>query len=444
MNGNLEDVKKKLDEKSPSLCLAKWLQVTVHLQNGTTHSCHHPVPHKIGLEEIKQDSSALHNTTYKMIQRKSMLQGKRPLECEYCWKIEDANPENYSDRIIKSSEDWALPFYDKVVSSPWISSINPTYLEVSFGNECNLKCAYCSPIISSGVMSEFKKFGAYQAQPHFDLTQLKKTGEYPYSKDEHNPYVEAFWDWFPKLKEDLKVFRITGGEPLLNPNTFQFLEEVIASPLPHLDLAINSNLSVPQNYLDKFIAYTNEIMSAKKVKRFELYTSLDTAGPQAEYIRFGLNYDTFLANVERILREIPELHITFMCTFNVLSLPNFEAYLKKIGELKTNWPGRVTLNIPYLRNPRFMSVTILPESFQIYLEQSLNYMLRNSVFDEHEILQLRRILELMKHPSLSQEDRDRFQKQFKSFFSEYDNRKGTDLLKTFPEFKEFWESIPAP
>ena len=31
-----------------------------------------------------------------------MLQGGRPEECDYCWNVEDPNPESFSDRIMKS------------------------------------------------------------------------------------------------------------------------------------------------------------------------------------------------------------------------------------------------------------------------------------------------------------------------------------------------------
>ncbi|MCX6102749.1 MAG: hypothetical protein NT000_05730 [Proteobacteria bacterium] len=83
-----EQFRNELDAVSPSFCAAKWKQVTVHLQNGLTHSCHHPVPHKIPLKELQLNPSALHNTEFKKQQRKLMLQGKRPAECDYCWRVE--------------------------------------------------------------------------------------------------------------------------------------------------------------------------------------------------------------------------------------------------------------------------------------------------------------------------------------------------------------------
>ena len=62
---NRNKMKDLLDRTGCGFCLAKWTQVTMHLGNGLTHSCHHPGAHKIPLEEIKKNPSALHNTNYK-------------------------------------------------------------------------------------------------------------------------------------------------------------------------------------------------------------------------------------------------------------------------------------------------------------------------------------------------------------------------------------------
>ena len=93
--------KDKLDNTGCGMCLAKWTQTTIYLHNGHTHSCHHPRTHKIPLTELNKNPTALHNTKYKKLQRKTMLKGGRPEECDYCWNVED-NSEEFSDRIYKS------------------------------------------------------------------------------------------------------------------------------------------------------------------------------------------------------------------------------------------------------------------------------------------------------------------------------------------------------
>ena len=99
-----------IDKVSNSFCLAKWLQVTLHLQNGRTHSCHHPKTHHVPIEELRDNPSALHNTKFKKEQRKMMLEGERPAECQYCWNVEDLPGSHLSDRYNKSMDtEWAFP-----------------------------------------------------------------------------------------------------------------------------------------------------------------------------------------------------------------------------------------------------------------------------------------------------------------------------------------------
>ena len=99
---DLEYKKKILDTKSASFCGAKWYNATIWLGSGMTTSCHHPLPHKIDLEEIKTNPSAIHNTREKKEQRRQMQSGDRPAGCEYCWKIEDMGRDAISDRVYKS------------------------------------------------------------------------------------------------------------------------------------------------------------------------------------------------------------------------------------------------------------------------------------------------------------------------------------------------------
>ena len=96
-----QSVKPLLDSVSPSFCLAKWQQVSLHLTTGHNNSCYHPPLHQVSLDDIKINPSALHNTDHKKQQRIMMLRGERPKECSYCWAIEDAG--NLSDCLLYTS-----------------------------------------------------------------------------------------------------------------------------------------------------------------------------------------------------------------------------------------------------------------------------------------------------------------------------------------------------
>jgi uncharacterized radical SAM superfamily Fe-S cluster-containing enzyme len=262
----LRKKREKINDVSVSFCTAKWLQTTLYLQNGYNHSCHHPSPHKIPLNEIEQDPSALHNSSYKKEQRSKMIKGERPAECDYCWKIEDLNKEYFSDRHYKTSDYWAWDRFDEIASRDPYDNVYPSYLEVSFSNVCNLKCSYCSPEISSKWLEEIQQHGPYPiSESNQDIEWYKRVGRFPYKNSEFNPYVEAFWKWFPDALAHLKVFRITGGEPLLSKDIWRVFEYIKKNPQPNLEIAINTNLSVDAKIIDRFI---NEVNALKNnVKR---------------------------------------------------------------------------------------------------------------------------------------------------------------------------------
>ena len=46
------EVKDRLDSVGKGMCLAKWTQVTLQLQSGHNHSCHHPQTHKISEQDL--------------------------------------------------------------------------------------------------------------------------------------------------------------------------------------------------------------------------------------------------------------------------------------------------------------------------------------------------------------------------------------------------------
>ena len=37
-----------------------------------------------------------------------------------------------------------------------------------------------------------------------------------YESEEDNPYIEAWWKWWPEVSKTLNILRITGGEPTIH------------------------------------------------------------------------------------------------------------------------------------------------------------------------------------------------------------------------------------
>ena len=460
-NGQYQEVKDRLDSVGCGFCLAKWTQVTMHLHNGMTHSCHHPSPHKIPLDEILENPTALHNTNYKKEKRKEMLEGKRPKECDYCWKVED-NSNSFSDRVFKSEEPWSLPFFEEISTAKWDTNYNPKYVEVAFSNACNFKCSYCGPMFSSKWVEEVEKHGGYPTTGNFNnLEYFKETKTLPFKHSEENPYVEAFWKWWPDLYKDLHTFRITGGEPLLAKDTWKVLDYIIEQENPNRNLhfAINSNLGSPDKLIDGFIEKINKIESEGRVKDFVIFTSADAWGKQAEYGRNGLDFEQFWKNINKILEKCPTVTIGIMCTYNAFSVFSFDELInnvyelkKKYSSLKRAWTTAVTLDASYLRFPQHQTVQVLPSRFSRNVKS--NYELMKSLeevyhvnlnengvtygFAEVEITKIKRIYDWM----LSNQNQNELKTNrydFFKFVTEHDIRRNTNFVETFPELKTFYE-----
>ena len=498
---NASDIaERQLRNISKSMCYAKWSQVSLHLTNGKTHSCYHPPTHSIDVTELKDNPSALHNTKQKKEERKMMLEGKRPEGCSYCWKIEDAG--HRSDRIHRSGEYWAQNSRQDIIKTLDIGNINPRYVEVNFNQACNFKCSYCSPHLSNTWEKEIKQHGPYniittdkQTVMHNDINHLDKIELMPIKVAQaENPYIEAFWRWWPELYETLEVFRMTGGEPLMDSNTFKVLDYIYEHPNAWLEVSVTSNMCPPKpKLMDKFIDKLQKLEEIQiwkserfnpgsgnhwyvnmAVKNFAVFVSLDGVGKQAEYMRNGLDYDLLQTNVQRILNETDNTTLTFINTFNNLSLPSFKEFLIYILRLREQFSSdkqgikykdiydpynthkpyeihprqRIWFDVPILEKPVWQNIHTIPAEYEIYLEEAIDFMeehqdTSNFVgFYDFEIEKVKRNLNLMREgrEKLTEQEIETARYNFVKFFKQHDARRGTNFLKTFPEYLRLWNN----
>lgn len=485
---NLENIKELVNSVGPGYCLAKFSQVTMHLKTGLVHSCHHPKTHNIPVDEITKDPKALFNTSVLKQARKEMLEGQRPSECDYCWRIEDNNGP--SDRFFKSLEPWALPKHDEIIEKGHDHDYYPSYLEVDFSNVCNLKCSYCGPEFSTKWVEDLEQNGPIITLDKTDKVQWVQ-GWQPNLKtlaiknSEYNPYVDAFWKWFPDAYKHLKVYRITGGEPLLSKETFRSIDWFIDNPNKDLEFSVNSNLSVPDKLWDTFVEKITKLERTKSVKSVTVFTSVDAWGSRAEYIREGLDFELLKSRVEQLL-SIGNIRVSIMCTFNILSVSsikelfewvlalkkaynrnhNLEFWENKLGtsvatnsESYTNRaknnPGHRSLlgiDVPYLRHPNMLDAQfITPDLITKFLLPALNFVADNTAthvwnshqgFEDYELEKFKRVcLQIMNFATESKNSEvTRINRaKFFDFVNELDRRNGKSFLSTFPEFTEFYK-----
>ena len=443
----LSSAEQMKEQLGTALCLAKWKQVSLHLPTGLNNSCYHPPLHKIPVENLAADPGSLHNTPHKKAQRVMMLQNKKPAECQYCWNMEDQG--KLSDRHYRSGEPWAAVDFEKIKNSTGEENdVIPSYVEVNFNNVCNLMCSYCSPQFSSSWQQEVDRLGGYPtARVHNDPGHFGGDRRVIPVR-EHNPYVEAFWQWWPQLYPNLEHFRMTGGEPLLDKNTYRVFDYVLKTPNPKLHLNVTSNFSVDEKSWQKYLAYVKQICDGR-IEHFMQYVSLDGWGEQAEYMRNGLDFDLLWDRVNQFLTEVPNYSsLTFIITMNNLSVTSLDKLFAGILGLRKVYSHtyqRVWFDTPVLREPAWQSLQILPESYAEKLEWLWAWMMRQieteaepfKGFKDYELHRLDRDIAWMR--SAQSVDHSVAKADFYRFFSEHDRRRGTDFLKTFPEMRSWWE-----
>ena len=422
-----------LDSMSPSICAAKWYNATIWLGSGMTTSCHHPLPHKIDIEAIKTNPSAIHNTPEKKEQRREMQNGVRPSGCEYCWKLEDHGQK--SDRVYKSNI-YTEDDLRAIGTMPIETDVNLKTLEIAFDRTCNLACSYCNPSFSTTWAKDINTRGPYanlnsDGRNHYthshNSSQLFKFNE-------TNPYVEAFFKWWETdLHKTLDELRITGGEPLMSGDLWRLLDWYQVNPQQSkTKLAINTNLCAKDDLIDKLIAVSHNIES------LDIYTSIEAVGSRAEYIRDGLDFQQWERNMHRLVDEakINGLHI--MATPSVLSIMNITEFLDWCKDFKKKFNIVFSLNI--MRFPSFQSITVLPSDMKQTaadrLEEWLNGDMTDiSEFEQDHVRRLAKYLVNVDEAHAGVSSRDKLVSDLRSFLSQYDGRRDKSLANSAPEIE---------
>jgi organic radical activating enzyme len=377
-----------------------------------------------------------------------MLTGIKPAECSYCWKVEDIGRNNIADRIFKS-QIYSESDIAALKDIPWDQDVLLKTVEVSFDRTCNFACSYCNAGYSTTWGKDIKTNGAYQNFKTSGAGAYQSDGSWSeiYGKNnEDNPYVKAFLEWWPELSQTLQEVRVTGGEPSQSYNFWSFIETVKQYPSTNLRLAVNSNLGLSKKLLDKLITSTHEL----KIKEFDLYTSNESFGVHAEYIRDGLNYKTWRANLVTFLEKANFRALTIMMTINSLCLFSIVEFFEDMKKLKKKYGAhRPNMDLNILRWPSFMSPLMLPDEIKLMLRNKLENWYKDNkdskLFSVNEKSQIERLIDYLEivnrgHNTTELEKGLQFH-DFKSFYVQYDIRRNKNFSETFPELKEWYESI---
>jgi organic radical activating enzyme len=417
----------KQDAISPTYCAAKWFEGTIWLHKGMTASCHHTPLDNIDLNV--NFPSSLFNTTNKIIDRAGMLSGIKVEGCNYCWAIEDKG--GVSDRRIKTKSLLnSVQWYKKTELTS-----TPVQLEIAFDRTCNLACAYCGPAFSSKWANDIKQHG-----PYINLiTDSKYTTPDEVIDEDNNPYVTAFFNWLPTLSKTLNLLRITGGEPLMSPNFWKFIDYINENGFDG-ELHVNTNLVNHKGEVTRLIEKTKGL-------KIMIHTSLESSLDQAEYVRSGFDKNAWMTSVNTIMLQTDWV-VNVTTAVSSFTVWNYVDYLDLMLMYKrTHGDKRIEITCNFVNYPVFMRIDLIPKDKRELLAVEVNEWLTKfkKHLNKHEIEQINRFITVVGNSEESTNypyiELKNALHDLKTFVPQYDARKGISYKCLDKRFVEWYESI---
>jgi hypothetical protein len=204
--------------------------------------------------------------------RLAMLARQRVPACSYCYQREDGGGRSYRQHM----NEWfgqrmnVAELVGRTEPDGTLPGAFPIFLDIRFGNSCNLRCIMCGYPVSS-------RWGLEKHPPwapaHVD----------PYRDD------EGLWAELRAHATTLRRVYFAGGEPFMQPGHFRLLDLLLETgAAPSIDVVYNSNMTIlPDGVLDRLAHFRSAGIGA----------SCDGTGAVFERIRVGASWDVFVRNV---------------------------------------------------------------------------------------------------------------------------------------------------
>jgi Radical SAM superfamily len=273
------------------------------------------------------------NSGYMTRLRTSMLRGKRPSECHLCFDREDLGitthrqSQNHHYRAI-------IPQLVAETDEQGRVPLNLREVDIRLGNRCNLRCRMCHPFASKGLIGEFAALHGVEPTAGWlgEAQQLDWFSR------------PSFWKIFERYVPDVERVHFGGGEPLLIPEMFEFLERLI-------DLGRSNSIIVSYN-TNMTVLPPRVFELWERFKKVRITVSLDGFDTVNSFIRHPADWSEIDRNLRTLDAQADRLGggiLSFNTTvqiYNVLRLSDLFAYTFETFERFQPYPNLSLLEMP--------------------------------------------------------------------------------------------------
>lgn len=324
--------------------------------------------------------------------------------CAYCINLEkNGNP--YSQR--KEAEDTIRK--------------NEFRITVSFDNLCNFKCTYCSPNYSTQIANESK-----QTHKLYKIISEQGPNKLEFIKTALNEYAYHYDNITNELAtsiDDIPVcnLNILGGEPLINPLVYEFLDWLKEQPFAK---------TTAVTFLTNGSVYDERIHEYSRHFRYMgLGFSIDGTDDIFEFIRFNGKFSEVRQNIDKYYALQDEhFRINFQYALSWMNVLGFADWYNWIVTSYPDLDGHNTIHMNKLVYPEEQSVDVIPlKGKQIILDRIESKIIKTK---DPKFLE---IYEKFKTQVLTGEDKSLKFKDALLHFDIFDQTRRTDYKTTLKE-----------
>ena len=435
----------KPDSNPEYLCMAPWTHTYMSPQSERRLCCASREPAQNFKQYIDTESGTGEyrpveleewwNSEHVRSIRRTMMAGDIPDACQVC------NHKLLNTDVYRSYF-WHMfrHHYDRIwetTDETGHTSMRPVSWDYRFSNLCNFKCRMCGDMLSSSWESEVKRHGLV------DVNSPKNGWlQEPVRSEMRRWQTDAAEKEFGSAVESGTVEEIywVGGEPLMYEQHWDYMQRIIE--LGYADRVYtryNTNLSrVEYRGLNLWNILNN-------FRDWQVCASLDGTGEVGEYIRTGLDYDSWLKNFESgvaVMKHRRQLKLDYTITTpGLLEIKNMVNLSKKYDvELLTKVTFAFTPDI--LLSPMALPRILLDE----IIEENLDWLRKNATDLQQSLVDV--LTNMRNRPTFEEQWPDQYTAaagKGKQWLSQLDKiRPGPDMeyiLAKDTRLQKWWNNI---
>jgi len=384
--------------------------------------------------------------------RKSMMEGEWHPECERC-RQEEVN--GIRSRREYENDDWGKWFGDislekvlphtKEDGTIDAEKLPIEFMDVRYGNFCNLKCRMCGPTDSHKWYDDFvATTGRTHYKDTHETIQLTKNKKGKWHTDQYDWFQNnnRYWSNFEKYGPHAKKLYIVGGEPLIIKEHQESLERLVASgKASKIQLEYNSNLTMVPDRL---------VYLWEQFKQIRIGVSIDGIGDVFNYQRTPAKFDAVYKHMMTLDKnEKINLKAWFAYTvtpYNVFHLADFmkwkltESGLEKFNPI--NGP-RPIITHHMCHSPKYFNVKVLtPELKQKVKEyyQEHKDWIETTDFSDKVKENFAKVLNGVEKFMMSEDYSEEWLDHFIDQTNKLDNVRNQNILDIVPQYKDLFNA----